>query len=153
MDGMIAVFAIVAVFVICWYILNVVAYWRIFTKAGEAGWKSLIPVYNTYVQYKLTWNTKMFFVSLALSLITGSLSMIGGSAENLSYVDLPDSRRDPADRPLQARRGIWTRSPVRCRSGILKPDLPADPWIQRQPVPGGTLSEYFYLLCRRNYLF
>ena len=70
MDGMITIFAIVAVFVICWYILNVVAYWRIFTKAGEAGWKSLIPVYNTYVQYKLTWNTKMFFVSLALSLIT-----------------------------------------------------------------------------------
>ena len=86
MDGMITIFAIVAVFVICWYILNVVAYWRIFTKAGEAGWKSLIPVYNTYVQYKLTWNTKMFFVPLALSLITGSLSMIGGSAENLSYV-------------------------------------------------------------------
>lgn len=86
MNEMVAVFAIVAVLGICWYILNVVAYWRIFTKAGEAGWKSLIPVYNTYVQYKLTWNTKMFFVSLVLSLITGTLSMIGGAAENFSYV-------------------------------------------------------------------
>lgn len=85
MDEMVTVFAIVAVFGVCWYILNVVAYWRIFTKAGEAGWKSLIPVYNTYVQYRLTWNTKMFFVSLVLSLLTGTLSMIGGTAENLSY--------------------------------------------------------------------
>ena len=27
----------------------IVAYWRIFTKIGEPGWKSLIPIYNTYV--------------------------------------------------------------------------------------------------------
>lgn len=33
--------------VIC--VALVVAYWKIFTKAGEAGWKSLIPIYNGYV--------------------------------------------------------------------------------------------------------
>ncbi len=46
--GLLATWAIV---VILWYVLQVIAYWRIFTKAGEAGWKSLIPIYNTYVQY------------------------------------------------------------------------------------------------------
>ena len=32
--------------VIAWYIILVIANWKIFTKAGEAGWKSIIPIYN-----------------------------------------------------------------------------------------------------------
>lgn len=27
----------------------VIAYWKIFTKAGKPGWASIIPIYNTYV--------------------------------------------------------------------------------------------------------
>ena len=27
----------------------IAGYWKVFTKAGEAGWKSLIPIYNSYV--------------------------------------------------------------------------------------------------------
>ena len=34
-------------------ILTVVAYWKLFVKAGEEGWKSLIPVYSTYIAIKL----------------------------------------------------------------------------------------------------
>lgn len=30
-----------------------VASWKIFAKAGQAGWKSLIPVYNTYVMLQI----------------------------------------------------------------------------------------------------
>ena len=37
------------------YILTVIADWKIFTKAGEAGWKSIIPIYNLYVQAKIAW--------------------------------------------------------------------------------------------------
>ncbi len=29
-------------------VLTVIAEWKIFTKAGKEGWKSLIPIYNTY---------------------------------------------------------------------------------------------------------
>lgn len=38
---------------IIFYILQVVAMWKIFEKAGEAGWKSLIPIYNLYTLLKL----------------------------------------------------------------------------------------------------
>ena len=31
---------------IIFYVLQIIAYWKMFTKAGEAGWKSLIPIYN-----------------------------------------------------------------------------------------------------------
>ena len=40
---------------IVWFILEVIANWKIFTKAGEAGWKSIIPIYSDYVEYDLCW--------------------------------------------------------------------------------------------------
>lgn len=40
-------------FVIVFYVLQVVAMWKIFEKAGEAGWKSLIPLYNLYILLKI----------------------------------------------------------------------------------------------------
>lgn len=55
-----------------WYIIMVIANWRIFTKAGEAGWKSIIPVLNTYVLFKIAWNVKMFWIMLG-TLIAGSI--------------------------------------------------------------------------------
>src|SRR5439155_1681278 len=44
----IAIVIYVAVFV-----LYVAAFWRIFTKAGEAGWKAIIPIYNWYIVLKI----------------------------------------------------------------------------------------------------
>ena len=35
-----------------WFALTILANWLMFMKAGEAGWKSIIPVYNTYTAYK-----------------------------------------------------------------------------------------------------
>ena len=43
-------------------ILQIVAKWRIFSKAGEHGWAALIPFYNTYVLYKITWESGLFFI-------------------------------------------------------------------------------------------
>ena len=37
----------IAALVVC--VLVIVAMWKIFTKAGEAGWKSIIPIYNYIV--------------------------------------------------------------------------------------------------------
>ena len=34
-------------------VLGIVALWKIFTKAGEEGWKSIIPIYNTIVLLKI----------------------------------------------------------------------------------------------------
>ena len=40
---------------IVWFILEVIANWKVFTKAGEAGWKSIIPIYSDYVEFGLCW--------------------------------------------------------------------------------------------------
>ena len=42
-----------SVIIIAFYVLLVIAQWKMFTKAGEAGWKSLIPIYNMVILYKI----------------------------------------------------------------------------------------------------
>ncbi|MBQ3294612.1 signal peptidase I [Candidatus Saccharibacteria bacterium] len=39
--------------IIAWVVLTIVAEWKIFTKAGKEGWKSLIPVYNAYTMLQI----------------------------------------------------------------------------------------------------
>jgi len=66
-------------FAIAWYVLQIIARWNIFKKAGVPGWKALIPFYNSYTQYELTWSVSMFWLVIALSLAGGILnSLIGG---------------------------------------------------------------------------
>ena len=49
-------------------ILMIIAQWRIFSKAGEPGWASLIPIYNLYVLYKITWGSGIRFLLLLIPL-------------------------------------------------------------------------------------
>ena len=44
-------------------------YWIIFTKAGEEGWKSLIPIYNIYILYKITWGNGLIFLLLLVPFV------------------------------------------------------------------------------------
>lgn len=46
------------------YIICAVGYWKMFEKAGEKGWKALIPVYNEYVMFDIAWDAKYFWYYL-----------------------------------------------------------------------------------------
>ena len=49
-------------------VLTIVALWKMFTKAGEAGWKCLIPIYNVYIMYQIARNdgfVKMIIFAVA----------------------------------------------------------------------------------------
>ncbi len=35
-------------------ILQIIAMWKLFTKAGEKGWKSIIPIYNLVILFKIS---------------------------------------------------------------------------------------------------
>lgn len=61
--------AVIVVIALVWVVLNIAATWRIFTKAGEGGWKSLIPIYNSYVLYDKVWSTVWFWVTLVLNAV------------------------------------------------------------------------------------
>ncbi len=50
-------------------VLSIVSMWVLFTKAGEKGWKAIIPLYNGYVEFKLFWKKSLFWITLVLSLV------------------------------------------------------------------------------------
>ncbi len=51
---------------LAWYVLVVAGWWKVFEKAGEQGWKALIPIYNVFVMLKIVgrpaWWIVLFFV-------------------------------------------------------------------------------------------
>lgn len=51
-------------------IAMIVAMWRIFTKAGEAGWKSLIPIYNFFVLYKIAWKQSALWLTFLVTVLS-----------------------------------------------------------------------------------
>lgn len=61
-----AILGALAMFFLISYLLEVAACWRIFEKAGQRGWKSLIPVYSSYIRYRLAWRPLWFWISGAL---------------------------------------------------------------------------------------
>ena len=55
-SGVSAVYAILSLAI---SVLTLVAMWKLFVKAGRAGWKCLIPFYNTYCLYDIAWGKWM----------------------------------------------------------------------------------------------
>lgn len=76
------------------YFLICVADWRVFTKMGEKGWKSLIPIYNLYLILKNCSKTKYLSVTLVsavLAIVIESIAVVIGEKygdENVWYIVL-----------------------------------------------------------------
>ena len=68
-------FAIIAVIGLSRYLMTAIGYSKMYKKAGEAGWKAFIPVFNTYNNYKISWNGKMFFLYAALTIVSSILGI------------------------------------------------------------------------------
>ena len=47
-------------------VLGIVAMWKVFEKAGEPGWAAIIPFYNLYVLFKITWGNGWKFLFLLI---------------------------------------------------------------------------------------
>ena len=63
----------VVILTIFFYLLQIIAQWKLFAKAGEPGWKSLIPIYNYYTLFKITWSGGAFFLTAALMIASALL--------------------------------------------------------------------------------
>jgi len=81
--GVLAVSGFIIVMAILVCVLFIIAGWKIFSKAGEGGWKSLIPIYNGYITYKIAWKGSMFWVNLAL---TVAASLLGGAHSWVRFI-------------------------------------------------------------------
>ena len=70
---------VIIALVIIWYVLQAIADWKIFAKAGEPGWKSLIPIYNVFVEYEICWTGVLGLVFIAATIVTGLVDTTNAS--------------------------------------------------------------------------
>ena len=53
---------------VCW-LIKTIALWKAFTKAGESGWKAIIPIYHTYIEYKISGMKNWFWYGLLIAFV------------------------------------------------------------------------------------
>lgn len=63
------------IFAAIFLIISVVCYWRIFEKAGQPGWKAIIPIYNVVTIFKIAglnpWLILLFLVPIVNIFVAG----------------------------------------------------------------------------------
>ncbi len=66
-------------FLLIWLVIlifYVYVMWRIFEKAGQPGWASLIPIYNTYIMIKIAKRPGWWLLLLFIPLINIVIGII-----------------------------------------------------------------------------
>ena len=60
-------------------VLTIIASWKIFTKAGQKGWKCLIPIYNNVILFRIAglspWLILVYFASIIP--VVGWIAVLG----------------------------------------------------------------------------
>ena len=64
-------------------ILRIIALWKAFERAGEEWWKALIPVYCTYIQFKLAWMKKWFWCTLIIAVLVWIIAVFTPSYQEV----------------------------------------------------------------------
>lgn len=71
--GLLAIFAgfglIAWLIAFVWWLIKTIALWQAFKKAWEAGWKAIIPIYHTYIEYKIAGMKNWFWYGLLIAFI------------------------------------------------------------------------------------
>ena len=100
------------IFYIAVLVFYVFVMWKIFVKAGEPGWASIVPFYNTYVLFKISWGNGWLFLLALIPFVNFVILIItyvklaqafgkgGGFAAGLiflSFIFLPILAFDSSD--------------------------------------------------------
>lgn len=57
-------------------IFCLVCCWAIFEKAFEHGWGAIVPIYNFYLYYKITWGNGWYFLLLLIPYVNLIVAII-----------------------------------------------------------------------------
>ncbi len=57
-------------------VLVIAGFWQVFTKAGEAGWKSIIPIWNIIVLLRIIGRPLWWIILLLIPLLNIVISLI-----------------------------------------------------------------------------
>lgn len=74
-------FLVFLIFLLSYVAVSFIFRWNMFIKAGEPGWKSLIPIYSDYTEWKIAGFGKEFIqlllISIGLVVVTLLFSLLG----------------------------------------------------------------------------
>ena len=73
--GLSYLWGILLAFLALW-VFTVLIRWKMFEKAGVAGWKSIIPIYGDYVEYTIVWEGKWYLFTLLAGALCGFVFLI-----------------------------------------------------------------------------
>ncbi len=57
-------------------LLMIISLWKVFSKAGQPGWASLIPIYNAYVLLKVAGKPGWWLILMLIPLVNVIISII-----------------------------------------------------------------------------
>lgn len=80
-------FATIMAVSLIFYILLIIAGWKVLEKAGEKGWKALIPIYNAYMLYKIVGMKNWFIGILVASFAISFISVLLGQGTQTQNID------------------------------------------------------------------
>lgn len=79
-------------------ILMIVGFWILFESKGERGWKAIIPIYSTYVSYKLFFKKSKFwqmvifsvvlFIALIMLMVVGAVSLSSSISDSMGFMGM-----------------------------------------------------------------
>ncbi len=74
-------FGILALVLVGISAMDILGRWKVFTRAGEPGWKAFVPFYSEYTLFHIAWADKYFWLWLgllaAIQLARGSGGLFG----------------------------------------------------------------------------
>lgn len=69
LESLAGAFFIVLIVALLLLLFFIACQWKIFSKAGEPGWKSIIPIYSVYINYKISGISTWIFLLYVIFLL------------------------------------------------------------------------------------
>lgn len=57
-------------------VVSLVACWKVFVKAGVPGWGAIVPFYNSYLEFKITWGNGWKFLLMLIPVANVVIAII-----------------------------------------------------------------------------
>ncbi len=61
--------AVLWLFALAGAVFGIIVMWKIFKKAGKNGWEAIVPLYNAYTLFEITWGNGWYFLLIFTSII------------------------------------------------------------------------------------
>jgi len=71
---------IASIIILAVLVVTLAGIWKTFTKAGESGWKALIPIYNNYIMLKIGGHSGWWVLTFVLPIIPWLIALLTASA-------------------------------------------------------------------------